>query len=172
MKKTNIVLIGMPASGKSTVGVILAKVLGMDFVDADLIIQKKTGKLLSEIIEEKGVDGFIAVENEINSQIEAENAVISTGGSAVYGKEEMEHLGADGHIFYLKVDFEELSERLGNIKKRGVVVREGQTLKDLYDERVILYEKYADTTIDETGKNVEKLVVEIASKWQELRENQ
>lgn len=166
--KKNIVLIGMPASGKSTVGVILAKVLGMDFIDADLVIQKKTGKLLSEIIADKGVDGFIQTENEINSQIEAENAVIATGGSAVYGKEEMEHLGKDGIIFYLKVAFEELSERLGNIKERGVVVREGQTLKDLYDERVVLYEKYADATIDEQGKNVEQIVVDVATKWQEM----
>lgn len=166
--KKNIVLIGMPASGKSTVGVILAKVLGMDFIDADLVIQKKTGKLLSEIIAEKGVDGFIQTENEINAQIEAENAVIATGGSAVYGKEEMEHLGKDGIIFYLKVAFEELSERLGNIKERGVVVREGQTLKDLYDERVVLYEKYADATIDEQGKNVEQIVIDVAAKWQEM----
>ncbi len=166
--KKNIVLIGMPASGKSTVGVILAKVLGMDFIDADLVIQKKTGKLLSEIIADKGVDGFIQTENEINSQIEAENAVIATGGSAVYGKEEMEHLGKDGIIFYLKVAFEELSERLGNIKERGVVVREGQTLKDLYDERVVLYEKYADATIDEQGKNVEQIVIDVAAKWQEM----
>lgn len=166
--KKNIVLIGMPASGKSTVGVILAKVLGMDFIDADLVIQKKTGKLLSEIIADKGVDGFIQTENEINSQIEAENAVIATGGSAVYGKEEMEHLGKDGIIFYLKVAFEELSERLGNIKERGVVVREGQTLKNLYDERVVLYEKYADATIDEQGKNVEQIVIDVAAKWQEM----
>ncbi|MCR5778732.1 MAG: shikimate kinase [Lachnospiraceae bacterium] len=166
--KKNIVLIGMPASGKSTVGVILAKVLGMDFIDADLVIQKKTGKLLSEIIADKGVDGFIQTENEINSQIEAENAVIATGGSAVYGKEEMEHLGKDGIIFYLKVAFEELSERLGNIKERGVVVRKGQTLKDLYDERVVLYEKYADATIDEQGKNVEQIVIDVAAKWQEM----
>ena len=166
--KKNIVLIGMPASGKSTVGVILAKVLGMDFIDADLVIQKKTGKLLSEIIADKGVDGFIQTENEINSQIEAVNAVIATGGSAVYGKEEMEHLGKDGIIFYLKVAFEELSERLGNIKERGVVVREGQTLKNLYDERVVLYEKYADATIDEQGKNVEQIVIDVAAKWQEM----
>ena len=89
--KTNLVLIGMPASGKSTVGVILAKVLGKNFIDADIVIQNKTGKKLSEIIEEEGVDGFVEVENRINAGIEAENAVISTGGSAVYGKEEMEH---------------------------------------------------------------------------------
>lgn len=160
-KKTNLVLIGMPASGKSTVGVILAKVTGRNFIDADIVIQNKTGKKLSEIIEEEGVDGFVEVENRINSEIKAENSVISTGGSAVYGKEEMEHFRENGIIVYLKVGFEDLTVRLGNIKERGVVVKEGQTLRDIYDERVPLYEKYADHTIDESGKNVEDIVSEI-----------
>ena len=160
----NLILIGMPASGKSTVGVILAKISGRDFIDADIVIQNKTGKKLSEIIEEKGVDGFVETENRINSQIEASNAVIATGGSAVYGLEEMQHFKKIGKIIYLKVDFDTLKCRLGNIKERGVVVKKGQTLKDIYDERIPLYEKYADLTIDESGKNVEDIVEEILLK--------
>ncbi len=159
--KDNLVLIGMPASGKSTVGVILAKVMGKNFIDADIVIQNQTGKKLSEIIEEEGVDGFVEVENRINSSINAENAVISTGGSAVYGKEEMEHFRETGTIIYLQVDFETLKTRLGNIKERGVVVKKGQTLKDIYDERIPLYEKYADITIDEADKNIEDIIDEI-----------
>ena len=159
--KDNLVLIGMPASGKSTVGVILAKVTGKNFIDADIVIQNKTGKKLSEIIEEKGVDGFVETENRINSNIEAENSVIATGGSAVYGLEEMKHFKQIGTVIYLKVNFNSLKVRLGNIKERGVVVKKGQTLKDIYDERIPLYEKYADITVDESGKNVEDIVSEI-----------
>ena len=102
MKKENIVLIGMPGVGKSTIGVVLAKVLGYEFIDADLLIQKAEGKLLREIIEEKGTDGFIEVENRVNSQIRTTHSVIATGGSVVYGKEAMEHLGSIGTIVYLK----------------------------------------------------------------------
>ncbi len=168
MKKSNIVLIGMPASGKSTAGVILAKVLGMDFIDADIVIQKKTGKRLADIIEEEGVQGFIDIENSINAGIEAENTVIATGGSAVYGKEEMEHFKEIGTVVYLEVPFDELDSRLSDIKGRGVVLKEGQTLHDLYEERVPLYEKYADITVSEDGWNAEKIVVDIAQKWQEF----
>ncbi|SFK48493.1 shikimate kinase [Lachnospiraceae bacterium KH1T2] len=167
--KTNIVLIGMPASGKSTAGVIMAKVLGMDFIDADLVIQKAEGKRLEEIIDEKGVDGFIETENRINSGINAENTVIATGGSAVYGKEEMEHFKEIGYVIYLKVDYDTLTQRLGDIKQRGVVVRDGQTFRDLYEERIKLYEKYADIVVDEAGKNVEQIVVAAAEAWQKKR---
>ena len=138
MKKDNIVLIGMPGVGKSTVGVILAKVLGFQFVDADLVIQEKEGKLLREIIAEEGPDGFIAVENRINSEIEAHHSVIATGGSVVYGKEAMEHLRQIGTVIYLKLDYADIDRRLSDIKGRGVVLKDGQTLKDLYDERVVL----------------------------------
>ena len=134
MKKDNIVLIGMPGVGKSTVGVILAKVLGFQFVDADLVIQEKEGKLLREIIAEEGPDGFIAVENRINSEIEAHHSVIATGGSVVYGKEAMEHLRQIGTVIYLKLDYADIDRRLSDIKGRGVVLKDGQTLKDLYDE--------------------------------------
>ena len=160
MKKDNIVLIGMPGVGKSTVGVILAKVLGFQFVDADLVIQEKEGKLLREIIAEEGPDGFIAVENRINSEIEAHHSVIATGGSVVYGKEAMEHLRQIGTVIYLKLDYADIDRRLSDIKGRGVV------LKDLYDERVVLYEKYADITIAEDGLNVEQTIEKIVAQIQ------
>lgn len=156
--KNNIVLIGMPGVGKSTVGVILAKILGYKFIDTDLLIQESEGRLLKEIIASEGVDGFIETENRINSRIEAEKSVIATGGSVVYGKEAMEHLSAIGTIVYLSLDYRKLRYRLGNIKNRGVVIRDGQRLIDLYNERVPLYEKYADIIIDENGCNIEKTI--------------
>lgn len=161
MKKNNIVLIGMPGVGKSTVGVILAKVLGYGFIDADLVIQEKEGKLLHEIIEEAGAEGFIEVEERVNSRIEAEHAIIATGGSVVYGARAMEHLREIGVIVYLKLPFDELSRRLQDIKGRGVVLKSGQTLRDLYEERVPLYEKYADITVDEHNLNVEETIEKI-----------
>ena len=112
----NIVLIGMPGVGKSTAGVVLAKVLGYEFIDADLIIQQQEGKLLREIIAEVGTDGFIEVENRVNSQIEVEKSVIATGGSVVYGKEAMQHLREIGTVVYLKVSYDILEKRLHDIK--------------------------------------------------------
>ena len=151
MQRTNLVLIGMPASGKSSVGVILAKLIGYDFIDTDILIQRSEKKRLSEIIREVGVDGFLEVEARVNGSVEADHCVIATGGSAVYSEEAMRHLKKIGHIMYLKVDYETIRKRLGNIKQRGVALREGQTLRDLYDERVVLYEKYADTVVEEKG---------------------
>ena len=156
MKKNNIVLIGMPGVGKSTIGVVLAKMLRYDFIDADLVIQEKEKKLLREIIAEVGAEGFIEVENRVNSSIEAEHAIIATGGSVVYGAEAMAHLKEIGTVLYLKLPYEELQKRLRDIKGRGVVLKDGQTLKDLYEERVPLYEKYADLVVDEEGKNLEE----------------
>ena len=161
MKKDNIVLIGMPGVGKSTVGVILAKVLGYEFIDADLVIQKEEGKLLKEIIEEVGTDGFIEVENRVNSSLMVEHSIIATGGSVVYGKEAMEHLRSIGTVIYLQLPYEELDKRLSDIKGRGVVLRDGQTLYDLYLERTPLYEKYADIRISETGLDIEQTVEQI-----------
>lgn len=158
MSKSNIILIGMPGVGKSTIGVILAKVLGYQFVDADLVIQKEEGKLLKDIIAEAGTEGFIAVENRVNASIKAEKSIIATGGSVIYGKEAMAHLGEIGTIVYLSLPFEELEKRLSDIRSRGVVLKEGQTLRDLYYERTPLYEKYADVVIDESGLNVEDTV--------------
>ena len=161
MKKNNIILIGMPASGKSTVGVILAKILGYSFVDADIVIQKKEGRKLAEIIETEGIDGFIDIENKVNSEIEVEKTVISTGGSAVYGKEAMDHYKNIGKVVYLKVSMDVLTKRLKNAKQRGVVMREGQSLVSLYNERVPLYEKYADIVIDEGDKTMEEVVADL-----------
>lgn len=155
MEKNNIVLIGMPGVGKSTIGVILAKELGYQFVDSDLLIQKRERKLLRQIIARDGVDGFIAIENEVNASIRAENSVIATGGSVVYGKEAMEHLKKIGTVVYLKLNYKSLEKRLGNLKGRGVVLRPGQDLRALYEERTVLYEKYADVVVDEENKDIE-----------------
>lgn len=159
--KNNIVLIGMPGVGKSTVGVILAKILGYKFIDTDIIIQNQQKRLLKEIIASEGVDGFIEIENNIVSNIEAEKSVIATGGSVVYGIEAMKHLSEIGSIIYLKLDYRKLRYRLGNIKNRGVVIRKNQKLSDLYNERTPLYEKYAEFIIDESGCGVEKTVNKI-----------
>ena len=161
MKKNNIVLIGMPGVGKSTIGVVLAKMLGYDFIDADLVIQEKEKKLLREIIAEVGAEGVIEVENRVISSIEAEHAFSATGGSVVYGAEAMAHLKEIGTVLYLKLPYEELQKRLRDIKGRGVVLKDGQTLKDLYEERVPLYEKYADLTVDEERCSIEQTIDKI-----------
>lgn len=156
MNKDNIILIGMPGVGKSTIGVVLAKVLGYQFVDADLLIQEAEGKLLSELIEENGTDGFIEIENRVNSQIQTHRSVIATGGSVIYGKEAMEHLKSIGTVVYLKQNLRVLQRRLRNLKGRGVVLKEGQTLADLYKERTVLYEKYADITVDQYKQTIQQ----------------
>lgn len=161
----NIVLIGMPGVGKSTAGVVLAKVLGYEFIDADLVIQQKEKRLLHEIISQEGTEGFLEIENKVNAGICADKAVIATGGSVVYGEEAMEHLKSIGTVVYLKLSYEVLKERLHNIKGRGVVLKSGQTLQDLYEERVPLYEKYADIIIDEENRSVEQTVEIIAEAY-------
>ncbi len=158
MKKDNIILIGMPGVGKSTSGVILAKVLGYEFIDSDLLIQKQEKKKLSEIIEAVGVEGFWEVENRVNASIQTSHAVIATGGSAIYGEEAMEHLREIGTVVYLHASYPTLKRRLRNLKQRGVTLREGQTLKNLYDERVPLYEKYADVVISQDRTDIEGTV--------------
>lgn len=160
----NIILIGMPGSGKSTVGVVLAKKLGCRFVDSDLVIQEESGKLLYQLIEELGEAGFLALENRINTKIQTKEAVIATGGSAVYGKEAMAHFREMGTIVYLLLPYEELEERLGDLHERGVVIKEGTSLRSLYDERSPLYEKYADIVIDCSGKDIRKIMEEIAER--------
>ena len=160
----NIVLIGMPGVGKSTIGVVLAKKMGFSFVDSDLLIQEREGRLLHEIIEEEGLEGFRRIEEEVNASIQLKNAVIATGGSAVYGKKAMEHLKKIGVVIYLKLPYEELVNRLGDLEERGVAMRENQTLKELMEERSPLYEKYSDFTIDCHEKQIREIVEEIYQK--------
>lgn len=159
--KSNITLIGMPAAGKSTVGVLLAKRLGYSFVDSDIVIQEKTGKLLKEIIEEAGTDGFLKVEEQINSELDVHRSVIAPGGSVIYGSKAMEHLKEISVVVYLKLSYQDVKRRLGDLTDRGVALKDGMTLLDLYNERVPLYEQYADITIDETGKSSGKIVDEL-----------
>ena len=150
----NIVLIGMPGVGKSTVGVILAKVLNMNFLDSDLVIQQKSSKRLSQLISSMGNDGFKSYEEKVNCGINAKNSVIATGGSAVYSEKAMTHFKKKGLIIYLQTSFENLDKRLGNLDARGVVHNKGATIKDIFEERKVLYEKYADIIINEDGLNV------------------
>ena len=159
MKKRNIILIGMPGAGKSSAGVILAKALGYEFIDTDPVIQHREKRLLCEIIADEGKERFLEIENEVNATLEADKSVIAPGGSAVYGKEAMEHFKEIGTIVYLKLSYQDLKKRLGNLKDRGVVLKEGQTLKDLYDERSELYEKYAEITVDESGKDIQGTIL-------------
>lgn len=159
--KQNITLIGMPASGKSTIGVLLAKRLGYSFVDVDIVIQEKTGKLLKEIIEEEGTEGFLRVEDRINSELDVKRSVIAPGGSVIYGENAMKHLQEISTVVYLKLSYWAVKLRLGDLKDRGVALKDGMTLRQLYNERVPLYEKYADITIDEAGKTPGQLVDEL-----------
>ena len=163
----NIVLIGMPAVGKSTVGVVVAKRLGYEFVDTDLLIQKQEKRLLKEIIAQEGNDGFLAIENQVNRDLDVENAVIAPGGSVVYCEEAMEHYKKTGTVVYLKVSYETINRRIQNAKSSGVVLKEGQTLKDLYEERVCLFEKYADYTICEDGLTIEETIGNVLKLFEE-----
>lgn len=166
----NITLIGMPASGKSTVGVLLAKRLGFSFVDVDIVIQEQEKRLLKEIIADEGQDGFLAVENRVNAELDVRHSVISPGGSVIYGREAMEHLKKISTVVYLKLDYNTLEERLGNLVDRGVVLKDGMTLKDLYDERVPYYEQYADITIDESGLDAGQTVDQLRTMMEGMLE--
>jgi len=156
-ERSNLVLIGMPGAGKSTVGVVAAKILGMDFVDLDLLIQRQQGLRLSEIMEQ-GVDHFLQIEEEAAVSLNVRSCVIAPGGSVIYGRQGMEALAASGRIFYLRLSYETLSQRLGSLTERGVALREGQTLRDLYAERAPLYEQWADEIIEEDGLSLEETV--------------
>lgn len=160
----NIILIGMSGAGKSTVGVVLAKRLGYRFVDSDLVLQEKYGKLLHELIEQYGVEKFWKMEEEVNASLNLEQSVIATGGSAVYGTKAMERLAQGGTVVYLELPYEEIADRLGDLSARGVTMRPGQTLKDLYGERIPLYEKYAHVTVHCGGKLLREIAAEISGK--------
>ena len=163
MNAKNIILIGMPASGKSTAGVLLAKAVGYGFIDSDLLIQNEQKALLCDIIAEKGAEEFLRIEERVNASLWAERCVIATGGSVIYGARAMAHLKELGTVVYLKLGEKELEQRLKNIFRRGVVMRrEGETVADLYAERVPLYEKYADVTVVCDGQDVEQTVRAIA----------
>lgn len=164
MRMKNIVLIGMPGAGKSTIGVVLAKNRGMSFLDSDLVIQEQEGKKLHELIEEHGMDGFLEIEARVNASLNPKTAVIATGGSAVYSEQAMQHLKSIAMVCYLKLSYESIEERLGDLEQRGVVLREGETLRELYDERVPLYEKYANITVECENKNIREIVMELAKR--------
>lgn len=157
----NIVLIGMPGCGKSTVGVVLAKNLAMDFIDSDLVIQRSQGARLSELLERYGDEGFREIENRVNGELRAENSVIATGGSVVYGEEAMRHLKEIGTVIYLQLSYAQVEDRLGDLHARGVTIKPGQTLRDLYDERCPLYERWADLIIPCDGKRLREVVLTI-----------
>lgn len=165
--KKNVTLIGMPGSGKSTVGVVLAKVLGYHFVDSDLVIQEQTGKLLHELITEYGDEGFLEIENKVNAGLQVERFVIATGGSAVFGEEAMEHLREISTVVYLKLSYPNLKKRLGDLKKRGVVLKPGQTLEDLLEYRTPYYEKYAHVVVDEEDMDIRGVVETITNLLEE-----
>ena len=154
----NLILTGMPSCGKSTLGVVLAKTLGMKFVDTDLLIQEVQNCKLQEIIDERGMQEFLRIEEKVLSEIEVENSIISTGGSAVYSDKAMKHLGSIGDVVYIKLSLDEIERRLNNIKTRGIAMKPGETLADLYNMRVPLYEKYADITIETEGMGIEESI--------------
>lgn len=160
-EKSNIILIGMPGAGKSTVGVVLAKKKGYRFLDSDLVIQEKYDALLYELIAEYGTEGFKKIEEEVNASIRTKRTVIATGGSVVYGEKAMKHFKEIGTIIYLKLSCETIGERLGDLNERGVALQKGQTLEELYRERIPLYEKYADVMIDCEKKSIREIVSEL-----------
>ena len=158
----NIVLIGMPAVGKSTIGVLLAKTMGFSFIDTDLIIQQDTGRLLQDIIDKDGLDAFCEAEERAICSVSAEeNAVIATGGSAVYSRKAMEWLKKHGTVYYLSLPVDEISRRLNNIRTRGIAMRPGDTLDDVFRRRMSLYEEFADTIVECHGRSAEETVSEI-----------
>lgn len=161
--KKNVILIGMPGSGKTTVGTELAEVIGYGYVDSDSVIVAREGKRLNEIIASVGREAFLDIEAKVNSEICADRCVIATGGSVIYRDYAMQKLKEMGKIVYLKLSCETIASRLGDLKKRGVALKDGFTLKDLYDERAPLYEKYADTVVELDGLTIAESVQKVAS---------
>ncbi len=166
MKNSNVILIGMPGCGKTTIGTELAELIGYGYIDSDSVIVAREGKRLNEIIAELGREGFLDIEAKVNSELCATRCVIATGGSVIYREKAMEKLKTMGKIVYLKLSLDTIASRLGDLKARGVALKEGFTLKDLYEERVPLYEKYADIAVDLDGLTV----LEAAKKVQQAVE--
>ncbi|MBQ6809824.1 MAG: shikimate kinase [Firmicutes bacterium] len=160
-KKQNLPLIGMAGAGKSTLGVLLAKALGYDFIDTDILIQQKHKKLLQEIIDEEGIDAFLAIEEDILSELTIDRAIIATGGSAVYSDKAMQALKQHSTVVYLEVPYEEILSRVKNIATRGIVLKHGNSLKDAFEERQPLYHQYADIVVDCSKKDIESTLSEI-----------
>lgn len=163
-KSGNITLIGMPSSGKSSIGLILAKRLGKEFIDTDILICEKYNKSLKDLIMEYGDEKFRQIEEEINEKLVADNAVIAPGGSVIYGKRAMDHLKNISTVVYLELSYNAVRSRIGDLRERGVSLSKGQTLRTLYNERVPLYKKYADITVNEMKKSINKVVAEICEK--------
>jgi len=168
MENSNIILIGMPGAGKSTLGVLLARAMNYRFLDTDLLIQEREGRLLREIIAEEGLDGFLEIEGEVNAGINVERTVIAPGGSAIYSEKAMKHFAEIGTIVYLHVPVTELRKRLGDLKRRGVVLKEGQDLNSLYEERRVYYERYAQVTVDVTKDEIGEVLAELVRKLKEI----
>lgn len=165
----NIVLIGMPGAGKSTIGVILAKVLGYRFIDTDLLIQQQENRLLKDIIETEGLTNFLDIEGEVIKNLVTDYSVIATGGSVIYRQAAMEHLKNHGILVYIRLNYGTINSRLGNIRSRGVVLKDGQSLYSLYEERCPLYEQYADIIMDAEGLTMEELMEQIKDEVQKFR---
>lgn len=168
MENSNIILIGMPGAGKSTLGVLLARAMNYRFLDTDLLIQEREGRLLREIIAEEGLDGFLEIEGEVNAGINVERTVIAPGGSAIYSEKAMKHFAEIGTIVYLHVPVTELRKRLGDLKRRGVVLKEGQDLNFLYEERRVYYERYAQVMVDVTKDEIGEVLAELVRKLKEI----
>jgi len=161
MYGTNLILIGMPGAGKSTVGVILAKRLGYDFIDTDLVIQAQEKCRLQEIIDQRGLETFRKIEERVLLNLQTERCVIATGGSVIYSQQGVETIGRTGRLVYLQVSLTDLQQRIADMGQRGLVMSKGQSFADLYQERTPLYEKYANTCIDCSELNAEQVAAEI-----------
>ena len=168
----NYILIGIPTAGKSTVGVVLAKMLGYDYLDTDLLIQKKQGRRLEDTINAIGQEAFLDLEGDVCAGLMPEKTIIATGGSVIYRTHAMEHLKSIGTVIYLKIGLETLLERLHDAQSRGVVLKEGQTLQELYNERIALYEKYADIVVDEGNLSFEEVLKAVTAAIQQAGDAQ
>lgn len=157
----NVILVGMPACGKSTVGVVLAKTMNKGFVDTDILIQQAESRTLQEIIDQEGNDYFHHVEERVLLNFEGEDYVVATGGSAIYFDRAMDKFKEKGVVVYIKVTLDTILERLNNIKSRGVTLEKGQTIADLYEQRIPLYQKQADMVVEADGLSVEEVVEKI-----------